>query len=290
MPQKLPVYRIPDFTAAKALARGFHIVDLQTHREKHAFVQAPHKHDFYLLLYVHSGHGTHTIDFTDYPVQANSFYFLTPGQVHAWDLAPNTQGTLLFFTAEFYQGAQVLDTLRQFPFFRSWQHAPVLFSTAEALQPVVAFLQQMQQEYTQSFAFQQEALQAYLKLLLIQLARLYPTAATQPEAPTWPFQLYQLETLVEQHYLEHQPISYYAEALHLTPKYLNELCKQNLGKTTTDLLQERLILEAKRLLTHSPHLTIAQIGSQLGFEDNSYFSRFFKKQTGTTPEKFRQKA
>ncbi|GAA4304593.1 helix-turn-helix domain-containing protein [Nibribacter koreensis] len=290
MPQKLPVYRIPDFTAAKALARGFHIVDLQTHRQKHAFVQAPHKHDFYLLLHVSAGQGTHTIDFTEYPVQADSFYFLTPGQVHAWELSTDTQGTLLFFTPEFYQGAYSTDTLRRFPFFQSWQYAPVLFSSKEALHPVAQLLQQMQQEYAQVKAFQQEALRAHLELLLIQLARLYPVATVQPDAQSWPFQLYQLESLVEQHYLEHQPISFYSEALHLTPKYLNELCKQNLGKTTSDLLQERLILEAKRLLTHSPHLTIAQIAGQLGFEDNSYFSRFFKKQTGTTPEKFRQKA
>ncbi|QHL88916.1 helix-turn-helix domain-containing protein [Nibribacter ruber] len=290
MPQKLPVYRIPDFTAARALANGFHVVDLQAHRAKHAFVQAPHKHDFYLLLYVKTGAGTHTIDFTAHPIQANSFYFLTPGQVHAWDLAPDTQGTLLFFTAEFYRGTQEADTLRQFPFFQSWQHPPVLFSSEEHMLPIQQLLQQMQQEYSQARTFQQDALRAYLELLLIQLARLYPKAERQPEAPNWPFQLYQLENLVEQHYLEHQPISFYARALHLTPKYLNELCKQNLGKTTSDLLQERLILEAKRLLTHSPHLTIAQIGAVLGFEDNSYFSRFFKKHTGTTPEKFRQRA
>ncbi|WP_082893539.1 AraC family ligand binding domain-containing protein [Rufibacter ruber] len=91
MPEKLPVYRIPDFTAARALTQGFHVVDLQTHRQKHAFVQAPHKHDFYLLLYLRQGRGTHTIDFTEYPIQPHTVFFLTPGQVHAWDLAPDTQ-------------------------------------------------------------------------------------------------------------------------------------------------------------------------------------------------------
>ncbi|MBC3540359.1 helix-turn-helix domain-containing protein [Rufibacter sediminis] len=289
MPGKLPVYRIPDFTSAKGLARGIHVVDLQAHRQKHAFVQAPHKHDFYLLLVVTSGQGSHTIDFTQHAVTPGSVFFLTPGQVHAWSLTEETEGTLLFFSPEFYRGNRETDTLRQFPFFQTWQHPPVLYATPETLLPVERLLEQMLAEYAQPAAFQPDALRAYLELLLIQLARLYPEAPAAPEENSWPFQLYQLETLVENHYLEHQPTGFYAQALHLSPKYLNELCKQNLGKTTTDLLQERLILEAKRLLTHSPHLNIAQVAQALGFEDNSYFSRFFKKQVQITPEQFRQK-
>ncbi|ALI99632.1 AraC family transcriptional regulator [Rufibacter tibetensis] len=289
MPEKLPVYRIPDFTPAKALSRGIHVADLQAHRQKHAFVQAPHKHDFYLLLVVRNGQGTHTIDFTLYDVKPGSVFFLTPGQVHAWDLSPETEGTLLFFTPEFYRGNREADALRQFPFFQTWQHPPVFNVQPNSLSPVEQLLHQMQQEYSRAAPFQIDALRAYLELLLIQLARLYPKTTVASEENIWPFQLYQLETLVENHYLEHLPTSFYAHALHLSPKYLNELCKQNLGKTTTDLLQERLILEAKRLLTHSPHLNIAQVAQALGFEDNSYFGRFFKKQAEITPEQFRQK-
>jgi AraC-like DNA-binding protein len=289
MSEKLPVYRIPDFTSAKGLARGIHVADLQAHLQKHAFVQAPHKHDFYLLLVVKTGHGSHIIDFTQYEVKSGSVFFLTPGQVHAWKLSPETEGTLLFFTPAFYRADRNTDTLRKFPYFKTWQQPPVLYAQPDALSPVEQTLHQMQQEYAQAAPFQTHALHAYLELLLIQLARLYPNTPVATEESGWPFQLYQLETLVENHYREHQPTSFYANALHLTPKYLNELCKQNLGKTTTDLLRERLTLEAKRLLTHSPHLNIAQVAQALGFEDNSYFSRFFKKQAGITPEQFRQK-
>jgi AraC family transcriptional activator of pobA len=288
MPEKLPVYRIPDFTAARALTRGFHVADLQAHRQRHAFVQAPHKHDFYLLLLVRNGHGSHTIDFTEYAVTPGSVFFLTPGQVHAWDLTPETDGSLLFFSPEFYRGTRDTDTLRQFPFFRTWHHPPVLYASPDALHPAEQLLAHLLAEYAQPSVFQTDALRAYLELLLIQLARLSPNLVIAPDETKWPYQLYQLETLVEQHYLQHQPIGFYAEALHLSPKYLNELCKANLGKPVTHLLQERLVLEAKRLLTHSPHLNIAQVAQALGFEDNSYFSRFFKKQAGITPEQFRQ--
>lgn len=289
MPEKLPIHRIPDFATARALTKGFYIADIQLHGQKHDFIQVPHKHDFYLLLYISQGQGTHTIDFTPYPLQPGSVFFLTPGQVHTWDLPPDAQGTLLFFSQEFYHKSTMAEQLRQLPFFRAWQNPPVLYASVQDLQPAEALLQQLQQEYATPALYQPDALRAYLDLLLIQLARLYPATASLHEGNNWPFQLYQLETLVEQHYREHQPVGFYAQELHLSAKYLNELCKQNLGKTITDLLKGRLILEAKRLLTHSPHLTIAQVADFLGFDDNSYFSRFFKKEAGLTPDQFRHR-
>jgi AraC family transcriptional regulator, transcriptional activator of pobA len=288
MPEKLPVYRILDFTAARALSHGFHVVDLQTHLQKHAFVQAPHKHDSYLLLHIQSGSGSHTIDFTTYEVKPNCVFFLTPGQVHAWQLTDDTQGTLLFFTPEFYQSGMSPEDLRSYPFFRAWQYPPVLYTTAPALVPVQRLITAILQEYATAQPLQSNALRAYLHLLLIQLTRLYPVAPALPGSSSWPFQLYLLETLVEEHYRQHRPVSFYANELHLSAKHLNDLCRQNLGKSTTHLLQERLVLEAKRLLIHSPHLNIAQIAQILGFEDNSYFSRFFKKEVGLTPEQFRR--
>lgn len=289
MPKNLPVYRIPDFTSARALSQGFYSVDLQTHRKAHAFIQAPHKHDFYLLLHIRQGSGTHTIDFTTYSIKPASFFVLTPGQVHCWDLSPETEGTLLFFTKEFITNGVSNTQLLQYPLFRAWQYPPVLYSTAAELAPAEKLMQDLQQEYHLSLPLQTDALRAYLSLLLIQLSRLYPASPSPSSGHSWPFQLHQLENLVEEHYREHQSVTFYAEALHLSAKYLNELCKQHLGKTTSDLLQERLVLEAKRLLTHSPHLNVAQIALVLGFDDNSYFSRFFKKKEGLSPEQFRQK-
>jgi AraC-like DNA-binding protein len=98
-----------------------------------------------------------------------------------------------------------------------------------------------------------------------------------------------LENLIEEHYKEHLPVTFYADQLHVTTKHLNEICKRALAKTTNELIQERSVLEAQRLLIHS-ELTSTQIAAELGYFDTTYFFRFFKKHTGQTPEQFRSEA
>jgi AraC-like DNA-binding protein len=80
----------------------------------------------------------------------------------------------------------------------------------------------------------------------------------------------------------------YAELLHLSPNHLNALCRRTLNKTASTLIHERAIVEAQRLLSHSA-LGVAQVAYELGFEDASYFVRYFHKYVGIiTPEAYRQ--
>jgi AraC-like DNA-binding protein len=96
-----------------------------------------------------------------------------------------------------------------------------------------------------------------------------------------------LGELIDVHYKEHKQPHVYASLMNLSASYLNNLCKQMLGKTLSDLIQERVTLEAKRFFAYS-HLTISQVSDKLHFSEPSYFIRFFKKQTGVTPEQFRE--
>jgi AraC-like DNA-binding protein len=127
-------------------------------------------------------------------------------------------------------------------------------------------------------------------MMLVNLTRIYSAASKIEEMPGGELALLQqLENLIEIHFKAHLPVTFYAGKLNVTSRQLNELCKNSLGKTTNEVIQERLLLEAQRLLVHS-ELTSSQIAAELGYFDIPYFFRFFKKHTGQTPEQFRSEA
>jgi AraC-like DNA-binding protein len=96
------------------------------------------------------------------------------------------------------------------------------------------------------------------------------------------------QQLINQYYRTMRLPKEYAELLYITPNHLNALCRELLGKTAGDVIRERVLLEAKRLLTNAG-MNILEIAYELNFKDNSYFTRFFKNYEGITPEEFRKK-
>ena len=94
------------------------------------------------------------------------------------------------------------------------------------------------------------------------------------------------EALLEKHFRTHKSVSQYAEMMHMTPKHLNRISGIVLQKTTSSIIADRVILEAKRMLIYAQN-NISEIGRELGFEDSAHFSKIFKKKTGLTPSAFR---
>lgn len=283
----LPIYEIQDFSDVHQ-HQYFYLSNLLEHLQKHLFIQKPHKHNFYILVFFTQGSGTHTIDFQDYPVAANTVFFLTPGQVHSWQLSDTTDGYILFFTSGYYLLGYSLQKLYSFPFYHSPSRSPYLALKKEELSPLLQSLALMKAEDAHQHLLKHDLLRDYLDIILIQLTRLYYSYIPQQNLSVGTFpQLQSLELVIDRYFKEHQPITFYADKLHLTPKQLNEYSKKGYGKTTTELIQDRIILEAKRLLVHSA-LTVAQVAAELGYFDNAYFFRFFKKHTGQTPEQFRK--
>ena len=221
---------------------------------------------------------THTIDFVNYKVSPGSVFFLLPAQVHNWSLSPDTEGLIVFFKKEFIED-YFTKKISSYPLFRSRYQ---LYQINDPENEI--FIRELMGNMLQEHA-DMDMIHDYLDILLLKLGNLFPVTETNSSDPGIT-NIQKLENLIEKNYTEHQSPAFYAGQLHFSVKYLNDTCKKYLDKTTSQLIHERIILEAKRLLTHD-NLTIKEIADQLNFEDHAYFSRLFKKMTGKTPGDFR---
>ncbi|GAB3204320.1 AraC-like DNA-binding protein [Pontibacter aydingkolensis] len=283
----LPIYQIQDYNAQDQKEHYFYYSSFSAHLQEHLFIRRPHKHNFYIILFITQGSGKHTIDFTEYEVKPYTVFFLVPGQVHSWQLSDNVDGFIIFFTQEFYAKAYPDRKLYSFPFFNTMLHRPILSISPEENALLMPVLQNIAQEHNTSRFMKEVMLSRLLDVLLIELTRIcrHTECSTAFKGNEHTL-LQNLERLIDLHHKEHLPVRFYADCLHVTTKHLNEICKRSLGKTTIELIQFRTLLEAKRLLVHSD-LTSSRIAAELGYTDNAYFFRFFKKHTGLTPEQFR---
>ncbi|MDQ2794586.1 MAG: AraC family transcriptional regulator [Bacteroidota bacterium] len=278
-----PVLALASFPGP--LARTPYYCDrLERHVVRFPHVNAPHGHDFYLLLYITAGTGTHTVDLVTYELRPGSVFFLAPGQVHHWHLASDTRGFVVFFSADFYLLRYPGSGLYAFPFFDS-AHPPVLY-LPPAETEIRPLFERLLAEYETPQASQAEVFRTYLHLSLELAARHYAAPGTA-ETGLAQQQIRQFGALLNEHYRSRRGVREYAELLHVSANHLNALCRRVLNKTASDLIHERTTTEAQRLLSHSA-LGVAQVAYELGFADASYFGRYFRKYTGRTPEAFRQ--
>lgn len=283
MAASVPVYKLQSFPRHEP-ASLFYMTRLEKLVQEFKGIDNAHSHTFYLVMWISQGSGTHTIDFKTYDITPHQLYFLTPGQVHSWQLSADARGYNLFFEANFFR-SRFGNRLHQYPFYHSHQHQPLLTVTTQH-DLVGDLFKYAYDEYDQRQANRAEVFLSFLHLMLETANRLY-----NQQWPGTDTQLYdrvrQYEELLEQQFLTVREVSVYADQMSLTPNYLNHICKKVVGKTASQLLHERLIVEAQRLLTHTTQ-SVKEIGFQLMFEDPSYFVRFFKKHTGHTPVEFRQ--
>lgn len=275
-----------DLDIVVANCSGFEIGRLE-HKFRHHIAIAPHRHTYYEVLWSVEGSGTHYIDFISYEMTPRTLFFISPGQVHYSDIA-TCAGYALFFTEEFMISTHLhKDFLRSFPFYHVSDREPAIDLDDEHIPIFRRLFERLEKEYLSESLKKEDILRAYLQILLIEAERLYTSKEALHLNHPNSFLVQEFRTLIEEHFLSQSSVKDYAKCLHITANHLNDVTKKITGKTAGELIRERLLLEAKRLLTHSD-LSIVQIAHHLNFRDPSYFGRFFRRQTSQSPGKFRR--
>jgi AraC family transcriptional regulator, transcriptional activator of pobA len=287
----LPILKISnfdDYNHCEHCSNTFYIRSFSTHLKENTFLDKPHGHDFYIVLFITKGTGVHYIDSKAYDVKPGMLFFLAPGQIHNWNLSDDVDGYILFFTKEYLLVDFNNNTLAKLPFFFNPMNEPYLMLDREGKTEITETFTKIDFEYQQKRKFFHDMIRLHLKILLIDLDRRHNNNS-QHLLHLMKYQdnqIRRLEALIDEYYKECKSVSKYADMMSVSIKQLNTLCKKTLGKTPGDLIQERIILEAKRLLVHSDY-PVSYIAEELNYCDTSYFIRLFKKATHQTPEQFR---
>lgn len=285
----LPLYPIDTFFEQPFNNLNFEMKIIEdTVKDMLTYSKTPHRHDCFLILMVTDGKGSHTIDNIIYKVKPFALFFLMPGQVHSWEFSEDIKGFAIFFKLDFYTNYIRERHLSNNPlFYHSSSIQNYLQLDPKTEGAIVDLLNIMYWEFINDAPNREEVLRNGLDIFLVRVSRYCNCKKLLSSSHSQSKQVSNLQRLIDKDFRQLRLPNEYAEKMNISPKHLNAICKRTLNKTVSDLIHERIIIEAKRLLSFTD-LRAKEVADDLGFNDKSYFLRFFKKKTGVTPDQFRQ--
>ena len=284
--KKIPIRHLTSALQEKSTFEQFKIRKLEDVVGDKDLFHDLHRHDFFFILVVKTGKGKHEIDFTTYKITENSVYFVRPGQVHQLEMKAGSTGFLLEFSSEFYHPKNKTSKLR----LRKAANKNYCCFRPEGFNKFIGLLMTILNEFNAREEGYEDVIKSSLEIVFIEYVR-QTSNSSDVTAPANSYSQERFEEfleLMDKYIGTHKQVSEYTEMMNLSSYQLNQITKSSIGKTASELINEHIILEAKRYLLATSN-QIKDIADQLGYEDASYFIRFFKKLTGLSPQTFRTK-
>ncbi len=249
------------------------------------------RHNYFSLIWVKDGIGKLKADFSEYSFDAMSLFAFSPYQPYMFTTGQHISGIAIHFHPDFFCIYKHHKEVSCNGVLYGNIYSPPFVSVDETAAATLAMLcTQIKIEMQNPDLAQYELLVSYLKIFLITAARL--KTQQQPEAMAIlkdhkePFILQKLKDAIEENFkTKHSPVDY-ADMLFITPKALAKITKLHFNKTLSSIINERIIIEAKREL-YLTNKTVKEIAYELGYDDEYYFSRFFKVNAEVSPQLFR---
>ncbi|HLP13917.1 MAG TPA: helix-turn-helix transcriptional regulator [Flavobacteriales bacterium] len=282
---RVPVFSIEAFGRHTA---DFYANTFSDHLRNHHFIKKVHKHDFYITVLFTKGTGTHEIDFSNYPVKPGRVFFLSPGQMHNWKFSNDIEGLIFFHSAAFFELYFPGKSIRDFAFFSSVNTIPYIDLDKKSMSGISGAMRSILEEYTLRYSMWTEKAAALMLLTYVDLGRIYKSTKKVNSSSGYLDKFRKFEALVDSYYKKTKSPLAYAEMMSMTEKHLNRICRECVNKTTGQIISERVLMEAKRLLTHKS-ASVSGVADELGFDDKAYFSRLFRKHEGLTAMAFSKK-
>jgi AraC family transcriptional activator of pobA len=284
-----PLYFLYGEKSQKSFIDGFHIESIFERSRLYDWEITPHRHeDFLQILYIQSGDGEILLGHSKEKIQSPSLVIAPRLIPHGFNFDKNIQGYVLTINQSHLQ--QLLS------FDMSLLEAieiPIQLSFDKDLEEwrsIEWTLSMLFKEFSNSESWRSALVFNHLLNLLIGIARVLPKASIQANKGTRAaLHVDRFKKLLDSRFREHLPITSYAEILGITQTQLNRVCREVLGKSALDVTHQRLLVEAQRDLIYTG-ISIKEIAYTLGFGDEAYFTKFFKRFTNKSPSQFRNES
>jgi len=250
------------------------------------------RNNYFSLIWVQEGNGKVTADFAEYDFKANTLFAFSPYQPYMFSAKEPIRGIAIYFHSEFFC---IFKHHKEIScngvLYNNIYNPPFVNVDAPSAATFQMLCEQIKNEMQNTDLAQYELLVSYLKIFLITAARLktqqQPEAAEVLKDQKEPFILQKLKDAIEENFKSKHSPADYAELLYITPKALAKITKTHFNKTLSSLINERIIIEAKREL-YLTDKTVKEIAYELGYDDEYYFSRFFKVNADVSPQLYRE--
>ncbi len=257
--------------------------------EKSCVANQSHRSEYYEIFFIEEGNGTYQIDFNEFSINGAGIFCLSPGQVLVVESETMKSGFQLSFNREFYcvetHGKEIACNG---VLFNNVHRATAIPLTQDERFPFQQSIQSMIRELENPGKAHRDILETYLRMFLIEALRKYDEKMGSPSVEIDESNRLAGDfiALVDKHFRTLHAVSDYAEQLFVSPKSISKRLNAYGYPTPTEVIRNRIVLEAKRELRYTQK-SVKEIAFELGFEDPAYFTRYFKKAAGTSPANYR---
>lgn len=251
----------------------------------------PHRHKYHEVCFFSAGHGVHEIDFRKIDIVPSSVHFVVAGQVHQLSGSQDVAGRVLAFSPGFLwdpvEGEK--STSQRYPFINPMNNVHNLHLTVEDFESIMQSVEYLARDGKDWKSRSTTIIQHHI-LVILEKCNYFISRNFENNPESNPLEnniISNYKNLVEENFRDLHQVQDYSTMLNITPGHLNRYCKELVGMNASEIILQRIILEAKRMLLFTDESSKA-IAYHLHFEDPSYFSRCFKRKTGYSPLNFRE--